>query len=81
MDGERAMPKQSKQRDSMPLNQLAAYSVDQFCALHNISRSKFYELVQLNKAPRCFWNGTSRRISAEAASDWRKQMEQEAAHG
>jgi hypothetical protein len=42
------MPKKSKQTDPTPLNQLSAMTVDQFCAAHSISRSKFYEFNLLN---------------------------------
>jgi excisionase family DNA binding protein len=73
-----AMPKKSKETDSTPLNQLSAMTVDQFCATHNVSRSKFYQLVQMNKAPKCFWCGNQRRISIEAATEWRRAMEMEA---
>jgi hypothetical protein len=69
------MPKKFKQ-DPTPLNQLSAMTVDQFCQSHNVSRTRFYQLVQLGKAPKCFWNGTSRRISVESAAEWRKQMEE-----
>jgi hypothetical protein len=75
------MPKKSKQTDPTPLNQLSAMTVDQFCAAHSISRSKFYEFIQLGKGPRCFFVGIQRRISAESATQWRKQMEMEATNG
>jgi hypothetical protein len=74
------MPKKSKQLDP-PLNQLSAMTVDQFCAAHSISRSKFYEFIRLGKGPQCFFVGIQRRISAESATQWRKQMEMEATNG
>jgi hypothetical protein len=72
------MPKKSQQRDETPLNYLSAYTVDDFCKLNRISRSKFYELIQLGKGPHCFFIGIQRRISVESAAQWRKQMEMEA---
>src|SRR5215469_14407253 len=76
------MPKKSENpKPRVPLSELSAFTVDQFCAAHSISRSKFYEFIQLGKGPRCFFVGIQRRISAESATQWRKQMEMEATTG
>lgn len=51
---------------------IAAYSVMQFCELHNISRSMFYELLQSGEAPRCMMIRGRRLISVEEALAWRE---------
>jgi hypothetical protein len=64
----------------MPLEQpsvnRAAYSVSQFCKLHNISRSLFYSLAE-HERPVVMQVGSKRLISAEAAEAWRRKMEQQ----
>ncbi len=57
----------------------AAFSIDEFCADHGISRATFYNLKKVNKAPLEMKIGTRRLISVEAAAAWRRQMEAEAA--
>ncbi len=52
-----------------------AYNVSEFCQRHNISRSKYYEIVKAGEGPRIFKIGNSSRISKEAAADWRRDME------
>jgi len=54
---------------------VAAFTVDQFCAAHNICRTRLYALWGEGRGPRFMKNGTRRLITAEAASDWRKAME------
>lgn len=51
------------------------YSILQFCEAHNISRAKFYLLLNEGKAPRIMKVGRRRLISIESAADWRKMME------
>ena len=53
-----------------------AYSVEQFCERHNISRSTFYLLVRKAQAPRIFKIGARTLISREAAADWRRSLEE-----
>lgn len=53
------------------------YTVPQFLDGHNISRAHFYELVKQGKGPRLLKPGRRTLITAEAAADWRKQMEAE----
>lgn len=50
-------------------------TVAQFCADHNISRTHFYQLTKDGKGPRLMRLGRRVLISAEAAADWRRQME------
>jgi predicted DNA-binding transcriptional regulator AlpA len=57
----------------------AASSVSEFCQAHGISRGMFYNLVRDGRGPRVMKVGTRTLISHEAAADWRRQMEAEAA--
>jgi hypothetical protein len=52
-----------------------AHTVAQFCADHNISRTHFYQLIKDGKGPRLMKLGRRVLISAEAAADWRGDME------
>lgn len=52
-----------------------AHTIPQFCADHHLSRTFFYELIKRGQGPRLMRVGRRCLISAEAASDWRKQME------
>jgi predicted DNA-binding transcriptional regulator AlpA len=56
----------------------AAYSVDDFCRAHGISRGMFYKLRRQGKAPREMSVGTHIRISKESAADWRREREADA---
>jgi predicted DNA-binding transcriptional regulator AlpA len=56
-----------------------AFSVDEFCAAHGISRAMFYKICAEGKGPRLMSVGTRKLISNEAAADWRKQCEDAAA--
>jgi hypothetical protein len=53
----------------------AAYTIDEFCSAHRMSRSQLYKLWHAGVGPRFFLVGNKRRISNEAASDWRRQGE------
>jgi predicted DNA-binding transcriptional regulator AlpA len=53
-------------------------SIKQFCADHGISRSFFYKLIQLGRGPRLSKLGTRTLVSADAAADWRRGLEQAA---
>ena len=52
-----------------------AFSIPEFCARHNISRSYLYELWKRNLGPKAMQLGGRRLISVEAAADWRHRME------
>ena len=56
-----------------------SYTIPQFCWAEGISRSQYYELKKIKKAPREMrpTNGTV-RISPEARRDWRREREAEA---
>jgi hypothetical protein len=53
----------------------AAYTIAEFCDAHRISRSKLYELWRQGKGPRVMDIDARRRISKEAAADWRRACE------
>lgn len=55
------------------------YTVPQFCDAHNVSRTHLYALWKEDKGPRLMKVGRRTLISAEAAADWRKRMEDETA--
>jgi hypothetical protein len=56
-------------------------TVAQFCRAEQISRTRLYQDWKQGKGPRFFYNGTRRRISAEARKEWRRKREQDAANG
>lgn len=53
------------------------YTIPQFCDGHNVSRTHYYALLKEGKGPRMMRVGRRHLISAEAAADWRKRMEDE----
>jgi hypothetical protein len=57
----------------------AAYTISEFCQAHRIGRATLYHLWSQNLGPRFFLIGTHRRISIEAAADWRAKAEEAAA--
>jgi hypothetical protein len=52
-----------------------AYSIQEFCDAHSISRAMFYKLQHGGIAPRVMKVGTRTLISDEAAADWRRDRE------
>ncbi len=52
-----------------------AYSVQQFCQLHDISRALFYKAVKEGWAPKTMRVGRRTLVSHEAAAEWRRQRE------
>ena len=59
----------------------AAYSVDGFCQAHGIGRNLLYREWKEGRGPRYFNIGRRRLISAEAAAEYRQQLEQETERG
>lgn len=52
------------------------FTVQEFCAEHGgISKPFFYKLQKEGKGPRLMKVGRRTLVTAEAAADWRKQME------
>lgn len=57
----------------------SAYSIAQFCDAHHISRTHLHNMCKAGRGPRVMKLGRRVLISAEAAADWRRQLEQETA--
>jgi len=51
------------------------YTVAEFCSAHKISRSKLYQLWRAGTGPRSIKIGSRNLITAESASEWRRQLE------
>jgi predicted DNA-binding transcriptional regulator AlpA len=52
-----------------------AFSIEEFCAMHGISRANYYNLRNEGKAPEEMQVGPRRvLISIEAAEAWRRRM-------
>jgi hypothetical protein len=49
-----------------------AYSIDEFCTAHRISRGLFYKMRAAGTGPREIHAGTRVIISREAAEEWRQ---------
>ena len=52
-----------------------AYSVDEFCHMHNLCRATLYNLWKRGTGPTPMKVGGRTLISVEAAEAWRRQME------
>jgi hypothetical protein len=63
-----------------PSSQPAAFTVDEFCDAHRISRTRLYAFWKEGRGPRYLVNGTRRLITAQAAADWTAEREAEAAY-
>jgi hypothetical protein len=57
----------------------AAFTINEWCASHGLSRATWYNLKRAGKAPRTYLAGTRERISHEADAEWVKAREAEAA--
>jgi hypothetical protein len=57
----------------------AAFTIAEFCAVHRLSRSVLYKMWAAGKGPRIMRAGSKVLISIEAAGDWRREREAEAA--
>ena len=55
------------------------FSVAGFCHQHGISRGTFYKLLNEGRGPKAVKIGRRTLISSEAAQEWRRRMEREAA--
>ena len=62
-----------------PVRQGGAYTIQEFCHAHRLSRSKLYQMWDEGIGPRWMYVGTKRLISNEAAADWRREREAAAA--
>jgi hypothetical protein len=64
----------------MGTDDLDAFSVEEFCQRHGISRAFLYLLWRRGDGP-CFMQvGTRRLISREAAGEWRARMTAASVH-
>jgi hypothetical protein len=64
----------SKRLLSVSVSEALLWTVEEFCALHRVSVSKYYELLKEGRGPALIYLGSSPRISREAAADWRQRM-------
>ena len=69
------MDKATRTSDLRPTPAALAFSVNEFCALHHISRAYFYKILKLGLAPKIMTVGKRTRISHEAATNWRRACE------
>lgn len=53
-----------------------SYSIVEFCYSENISKALFYKILKEGNGPKIMKVGRRTLISAEAATEWRKRMEQ-----
>jgi hypothetical protein len=51
------------------------FTVAEFCSAHKISRSKLYQLWHSGIGPRSIKIGSKNLITADAACEWRRQLE------
>jgi hypothetical protein len=58
-----------------PLADRAAYTIDEFCAAHRLSRRKFYDLQEHGIGPRLMRIGSKVLVSVESAAAWRAERE------
>jgi hypothetical protein len=62
----------------VPLTEALMWTVEEFCALHRVSLSKYYELRKDGRGPDVVYLGNTPRISREAAAEWRRRMQRDA---
>jgi hypothetical protein len=64
--------------DSAPVMAPLAFSVEEFCKQHSISRAGFYILRRQGLGPRVMKVGKRTLIASESAADWRRAMSEAA---
>jgi hypothetical protein len=52
-----------------------AFTIDEFCAAHRISRTHLYDLWHEGAGPRYMLAGSKKLITVEAAAEWRAEGE------
>lgn len=57
------------------------FSVSEFCRTHGISRAFFYRLAKEGRGPKTAKVGRRTLISQEAATEWRRGLEERAGEG
>jgi hypothetical protein len=65
--------------DLRPTTASLAFSVNEFCEMHRISRAYFYKILKMGLGPRIMTVGGRKLVSHEAAADWRREREQNVA--
>jgi hypothetical protein len=65
-----------KKQPSPPLDELKAYSIQQFCALHGISIDTYFRMQRQGLGPATMKVLNRTLISAESAAAWRRAREQ-----
>jgi predicted DNA-binding transcriptional regulator AlpA len=63
----------SKSESALP--DRMAFTVDEFCLAHHVSRPFFYKLLKDGVGPRTMKLGSRTLISVEAATAWRRERE------
>ena len=53
-----------------------AVGILEFCQRHGLSRSTFYNLEKIGRAPKVMRLGAKIMVSKEAMADWRSSIEQ-----
>jgi hypothetical protein len=66
-----------KKEKVLPQPVMETYSVESFCQAHGICKGHFYNLLSDGLGPNIIKLGRRTLISKEAATDWRKKMEQQ----
>jgi hypothetical protein len=64
-----------------PEVQRVAYSVDEFCAAHRVTKPTFYALLKEGKAPRIMRVRRRVLITEESAAEWRRDRTAETYQG
>jgi hypothetical protein len=72
---EHSPPREPRQRRARLDVPVVVYDIRRFCDANNISRTFLYRLWREGRGPRYFLAGTEKRISIEAAAEWRAAME------
>jgi hypothetical protein len=67
--------KRTRVERDMPSTGPDALSIAEFCAANGIGQTTFFKLRKQGKAPRMMQVGSRVLISAEAAKDWREELE------
>jgi hypothetical protein len=63
----------------MSSTDIAVYSINEYLKREKISRARLYKEWKEGRGPKFYHRGARRLISAEAADEYRRQLEAEAA--
>lgn len=74
----RGKPRLGARDNARKQQSVKAFSINEFCADHGISRSTYYSLRKKGKAPQEMRLTDRWLISVEAAAEWRRQREADA---